>query len=82
MNPFIRRSRCRTSALGLLTASALLATGAAAAPAAPAPAPAAEAAPVQASTLGAQAAQSGRYFGTAVAAGKLGDTHLRRHPGP
>jgi hypothetical protein len=28
---------------------------------------------VRASTLGAQAAQSGRYFGTAVAAGKLGD---------
>src|SRR5688500_16691211 len=35
-----------------------------------------------ASTLGAAAAQSGRYFGTAVAAGKLGDstysTILRR----
>jgi endo-1,4-beta-xylanase len=30
-------------------------------------------APAQASTLGAQAAQSGRYFGAAVAAGKLGD---------
>ncbi|MFF4712783.1 non-reducing end alpha-L-arabinofuranosidase family hydrolase [Streptomyces eurythermus] len=30
-------------------------------------------APVQADTLGAQAAQSGRYFGAAVAAGKLGD---------
>lgn len=28
---------------------------------------------VRASTLGAQAAQSGRYFGTAVAAGRLGD---------
>ncbi|MFE2845890.1 non-reducing end alpha-L-arabinofuranosidase family hydrolase [Streptomyces scopuliridis] len=70
MNPSMRRSRCRASALGLLTASALLATGVAAA--APAPA-AAEAAPIRASTLGAQAAQSGRYFGTAVAAGKLGD---------
>ncbi|WP_326613913.1 non-reducing end alpha-L-arabinofuranosidase family hydrolase [Streptomyces scopuliridis] len=68
MNPPTRRSRCSASALGLLTASALLATGVAAAPA-----PAAEAAPIQASTLGAQAAQSGRYFGTAVAAGKLGD---------
>lgn len=71
MNPRMRRSRSRASALGLLTASALLATGVAAA--APAPLPAAEAAPIQASTLGAQAAQSGRYFGTAVAAGKLGD---------
>ncbi|MFI9423056.1 non-reducing end alpha-L-arabinofuranosidase family hydrolase [Streptomyces achromogenes] len=30
-------------------------------------------APAQADTLGAQAAQSGRYFGTAVAAGRLGD---------
>ncbi|MFE2640889.1 non-reducing end alpha-L-arabinofuranosidase family hydrolase [Streptomyces scopuliridis] len=74
MNPSMRRSRCRASALGLLTASALLATGVAAAAPAPAAAPAAaEAAPIRASTLGAQAAQSGRYFGTAVAAGKLGD---------
>ncbi|RYJ29573.1 endo-1,4-beta-xylanase A precursor [Streptomyces sp. L-9-10] len=64
----MRRRRSRASALGLLTASALLATGVAAAPA-----PAAEAEMIQASTLGAQAAQSGRYFGTAVAAGKLGD---------
>ncbi|MFF9587535.1 non-reducing end alpha-L-arabinofuranosidase family hydrolase [Streptomyces achromogenes] len=30
-------------------------------------------APAQADTLGTQAAQSGRYFGTAVAAGRLGD---------
>ena len=29
-------------------------------------------------TLGAAAAQSGRYFGTAVAAGKLGDARTRR----
>ncbi|MFI6703491.1 non-reducing end alpha-L-arabinofuranosidase family hydrolase [Streptomyces sp. NPDC050509] len=67
MNPPTRRGRRRASMSGLLTAFALLATGVAAA------APAAESAPVQASTLGAQAAQSGRYFGTAVAAGKLGD---------
>ncbi|MFE2749653.1 non-reducing end alpha-L-arabinofuranosidase family hydrolase [Streptomyces scopuliridis] len=73
MNPSMRRSRCRASALGLLTASALLATGVAAAAPAPAAAPAAAPAPIRASTLGAQAAQSGRYFGTAVAAGKLGD---------
>ncbi|MFC7278709.1 1,4-beta-xylanase, partial [Paractinoplanes rhizophilus] len=33
--------------------------------------PSAEAA---ASTLGAAAAQSGRYFGTAIAAGRLGDS--------
>ncbi len=33
----------------------------------------AQPAPLQAGTLGAQAAQSGRYFGTAVAAGKLGN---------
>ncbi|MFJ2178499.1 non-reducing end alpha-L-arabinofuranosidase family hydrolase [Streptomyces sp. NPDC087851] len=66
MNP-PTRGRRRASMLGLLTVSVLLATGVVAA------APAAESAPVRASTLGAQAAQSGRYFGTAVAAGKLGD---------
>ncbi|MGW3649169.1 non-reducing end alpha-L-arabinofuranosidase family hydrolase [Streptomyces sp. NPDC000878] len=54
----------RAPALGLLSATMLLATGTATAE------PAAD---VRASTLGAQAAQSGRYFGTAVAAGKLGD---------
>ncbi|MFJ7996491.1 non-reducing end alpha-L-arabinofuranosidase family hydrolase [Streptomyces sp. NPDC096310] len=71
MNPPMRRRgrRRRDTVTGLLTAAALLATGVAAA----APAPAPETAAVQASTLGAQAAQSGRYFGTAVAAGKLGD---------
>ncbi|MDW4909290.1 non-reducing end alpha-L-arabinofuranosidase family hydrolase [Streptomyces sp. ADMS] len=53
----------------LLVATALLATGTATA--VPAAEPAAD---VRATTLGAQAAQSGRYFGTAVAAGKLGDT--------
>ncbi|MCZ0985026.1 non-reducing end alpha-L-arabinofuranosidase family hydrolase [Streptomyces diastatochromogenes] len=55
--------RRRASLLGLLVAGALVATGTAGA------VPTA----VKASTLGAQAAQSGRYFGTAVAAGKLGD---------
>ncbi|MFE3601777.1 non-reducing end alpha-L-arabinofuranosidase family hydrolase [Streptomyces sp. NPDC059142] len=70
MNPPLRRRgrRRRATVTGLLTAAALLATGGAAAAPAPETAP-----PVQASTLGAQAAQSGRYFGTAVAAGKLGD---------
>ncbi|MEV7867328.1 non-reducing end alpha-L-arabinofuranosidase family hydrolase [Streptomyces sp. NPDC088124] len=85
MNPLIRRGRRRASVLGLLTAFALLATGVAAA--APVDRTEAgteagtgagkvagkEAASVRASTLGAQAAQSGRYFGAAVAAGKLGD---------
>ncbi|SOE06928.1 endo-1,4-beta-xylanase [Streptomyces sp. Ag109_G2-15] len=58
-----RPGRRRASLLGLLVAGALVATGTAGA------VPTA----VKASTLGAQAAQSGRYFGTAVAAGKLGD---------
>ncbi|QZZ25017.1 endo-1,4-beta-xylanase [Streptomyces sp. ST1015] len=55
--------------LGSLTAVTLLA-GATAAVALPEAAPAPG---VKASTLGAQAAQSGRYFGTAVASGRLGD---------
>ncbi|MEU3338877.1 endo-1,4-beta-xylanase, partial [Streptomyces sp. NPDC006668] len=55
----------RLSAVGLMAATALLAAGTAAA---------APDATVKASTLGAQAAQSGRYFGTAAAAGKLGDS--------
>ncbi|MFF5532850.1 non-reducing end alpha-L-arabinofuranosidase family hydrolase [Streptomyces cinerochromogenes] len=51
------------SLLGALAAATLAVTGTADA----------RPAPVQAGTLGAQAAQSGRYFGTAVAAGRLGD---------
>ncbi|NEC88828.1 non-reducing end alpha-L-arabinofuranosidase family hydrolase [Streptomyces sp. SID12501] len=64
-----RASRRRAPALGLLAATALMATGTASA--VPATGAGAD---VRATTLGAQAAQSGRYFGTAVAAGKLGDT--------
>ncbi|MFJ9582371.1 non-reducing end alpha-L-arabinofuranosidase family hydrolase [Streptomyces acidicola] len=61
-----RTHRRRLTALGMVTAGVLATlTGTATATAAPDA--------VQASTLGAQAAQSGRYFGTAVAAGKLGD---------
>ncbi|MFE1886698.1 non-reducing end alpha-L-arabinofuranosidase family hydrolase [Streptomyces diastatochromogenes] len=63
MNPLKQLGRRRASLLALLAAAALVtpgtATGATGA--------------VKASTLGAQAAQSGRYFGTAVAAGRLGD---------
>ncbi|MEV0227417.1 non-reducing end alpha-L-arabinofuranosidase family hydrolase [Streptomyces sp. NPDC050704] len=66
MNPLKRLGRRRASILGLLAATVLAtpgtATGATGAPDT-----------VRASTLGAQAAQSGRYFGTAVAAGRLGD---------
>ncbi|WP_327341838.1 non-reducing end alpha-L-arabinofuranosidase family hydrolase [Streptomyces europaeiscabiei] len=66
MNPLKRLGRRRASVLSLLAVAALITPGAAtAAPDAPDA--------VRASTLGAQAAQSGRYFGTAVAAGKLGD---------
>ncbi|MFF0162449.1 non-reducing end alpha-L-arabinofuranosidase family hydrolase [Streptomyces sp. NPDC005263] len=63
MNPLTRLGRRRASVLSLLAVAALVTPGAA------------TAAPdnVRASTLGAQAAQSGRYFGTAVAAGRLGD---------
>ncbi|MFE5949413.1 endo-1,4-beta-xylanase [Streptomyces massasporeus] len=60
----LKRLGCRrASVVGLLTATVLVTPGTATG------APDA----VQASTLGAQAAQSGRYFGTAVAAGRLGD---------
>lgn len=66
MNPLKRLGCRRASVLGLLAATVLAtpgtATGASDAPET-----------VRASTLGAQAAQSGRYFGTAVAAGRLGD---------
>ncbi|WP_030682642.1 non-reducing end alpha-L-arabinofuranosidase family hydrolase [Streptomyces cellulosae] len=66
MNPLTRLGRRRASVLSLLAVGALVTPGAAtAAPDAPDA--------VRASTLGAQAAQSGRYFGTAVAAGRLGD---------
>ncbi len=81
MNPLKRLGRRRASVLSLVAMAALVTPGAAttatAAPDATAArhAPAATAAPAaaRASTLGAQAAQSGRYFGTAVAAGRLGD---------
>lgn len=63
MNPLTRLGRRRASVL------AVLAIGALVTPAAATAVPDA----VRASTLGAQAAQSGRYFGTAVAAGRLGD---------
>ncbi|WP_371650553.1 non-reducing end alpha-L-arabinofuranosidase family hydrolase [Streptomyces mirabilis] len=63
MNPLKRLSCRRASVLGLLAATVLVTPGTATG------APDA----VRASTLGAQAAQSGRYFGTAVAAGRLGD---------
>ncbi|WP_181789160.1 endo-1,4-beta-xylanase [Streptomyces phytophilus] len=53
---------------GLLPALVVFVLGAVATLAAPPPANAAE------STLGAAAAQSGRYFGTAIASGRLGDS--------
>ncbi|MEU6668002.1 non-reducing end alpha-L-arabinofuranosidase family hydrolase [Streptomyces sp. NPDC046727] len=64
MNPLKRLGRRRASVLGLLAVATLVTPGVAAG----APDPT-----IKASTLGAQAAQSGRYFGTAVAAGRLGD---------
>ncbi|MDL5199124.1 non-reducing end alpha-L-arabinofuranosidase family hydrolase [Streptomyces sp. ALI-76-A] len=66
MNPLKRLGRRRASALSVLAMAALVT---------PEAATAASDAPddVRASTLGAQAAQSGPYFGTAVAAGRLGD---------
>ncbi|WOT39450.1 non-reducing end alpha-L-arabinofuranosidase family hydrolase [Streptomyces coeruleorubidus] len=70
MNPLKRLGRRRASVLGLLAMAALITPGTAAG----APDTAQAGSPgTQASTLGAQAAQSGRYFGTAVAAGRLGD---------
>ncbi|WP_432161916.1 endo-1,4-beta-xylanase [Streptomyces tendae] len=62
------RPDIRRKARGLLLALAVGVLGTATALAAPPPAHAAE------STLGAAAAQSGRYFGTAIASGKLGDS--------
>ncbi|TDD87373.1 1,4-beta-xylanase [Actinomadura darangshiensis] len=58
--PRIRKRALLAGALGVLSATAALA--------APPPAAAAE------STLGAAAAQSGRYFGTAIASGRLNDS--------
>ncbi|MGR3938254.1 non-reducing end alpha-L-arabinofuranosidase family hydrolase [Streptomyces sp. BRA346] len=71
-----RRGRTRASLLGLLAATVMTTAGlAGTAGAATSPAQAQTATgSAKASTLGAQAAQSGRYFGAAVAAGKLGDT--------
>ncbi|MEV0977299.1 non-reducing end alpha-L-arabinofuranosidase family hydrolase [Streptomyces sp. NPDC049915] len=63
MNWLKRLGSRRAPVLGLLAATLLMTPGTATG------SPGA----VQASTLGAQAAQSGRYFGTAVAAGRLGD---------
>jgi endo-1,4-beta-xylanase len=63
MNPLKRLGCRRASVLALLAATVLVTPGTATGT------PDA----VKASTLGAQAAQSGRYFGTAVAAGRLGD---------
>ncbi|MEV5902432.1 non-reducing end alpha-L-arabinofuranosidase family hydrolase [Streptomyces sp. NPDC052127] len=66
MNPLKRLGWRRAPVLGLLAATVLATPGTATgAPDTPET--------VRASTLGAQAAQSGRYFGTAVAAGRLGD---------
>ncbi|MET8668823.1 endo-1,4-beta-xylanase [Streptomyces tendae] len=62
------RPDIRRKARGLLLALAVGVLGTATALVAPPPAHAAE------STLGAAAAQSGRYFGTAIASGKLGDS--------
>ncbi|MGW3570025.1 hypothetical protein ACWDSL_40205, partial [Streptomyces sp. NPDC000941] len=59
--------RYRNLALGLLAAGVMAVAGTAAP--ASATATATDSASIQASTLGAQAAQSGRYFGAAVAAG-------------
>lgn len=63
MNPLKRPGRRRAFVLGLLAVAAMVT------PATVTGASGAE----RAGTLGTQAAQSGRYFGTAVAAGKLGD---------
>lgn len=65
MHLLTRIRRPRAALLGLVAATALVATGTASAVPDPT---------VKASTLGAQAAQSGRYFGAAVAAGKLGNS--------
>jgi endo-1,4-beta-xylanase len=58
-----RLRKALVSATGLLAGTALALTG-----------PASPAAHAASSTLGAAAADSGRYFGTAVPAGKLGDS--------
>lgn len=63
MNWLKRLSGRRAPVLGLLAATVLMTPGTATG----------STDAVQASTLGTQAAQSGRYFGAAVAAGRLGD---------
>ncbi|MFJ8593422.1 non-reducing end alpha-L-arabinofuranosidase family hydrolase [Streptomyces sp. NPDC093598] len=63
MNPLKRLGRRRAAVLALLATAALVTPGTATGVPDDA----------RASTLGAQAAQSGRYFGAAVAAGRLGD---------
>ncbi|MEH0638273.1 endo-1,4-beta-xylanase [Streptomyces bottropensis] len=75
MNPLKRLGRRQASVLGLAAVMALVTPGIATGAPETVPGAATDAAPkaVKASTLGAQAAQSGRYFGTAVAAGRLGD---------
>ncbi|MGQ4365663.1 non-reducing end alpha-L-arabinofuranosidase family hydrolase [Streptomyces sp. SAS_272] len=77
MNPLKRIGCRRASVLALLAATVLVTPGTATgAPGSATGVPdTAAGAPdaVRASALGAQAAQSGRYFGTAVAAGRLGD---------
>ncbi|NUQ98852.1 MAG: 1,4-beta-xylanase, partial [Streptomyces sp.] len=69
MKPLKRLGRRRVPVLGLLVVATLVTPGTASG----APGPT-----IKASTLGAQAAQSGRYFGTAVAAGRLGDSTYGR----
>ncbi|MFI7400538.1 non-reducing end alpha-L-arabinofuranosidase family hydrolase [Streptomyces sp. NPDC049541] len=69
MNTLKRLGRRRVPLLGLLAVAALVVPGTASGASGPT---------IQASTLGAQAAQSGRYFGTAVAAGRLGDSTYGR----
>jgi endo-1,4-beta-xylanase len=64
MNPHNRSARWRRTLLHSAVLSLVVATATALAP---------HTASAAASTLGAAAAQSGRYFGAAVAAGRLGD---------
>ncbi|MEH0542537.1 non-reducing end alpha-L-arabinofuranosidase family hydrolase [Streptomyces sp. B21-105] len=73
MNPLKRIGCRRASILGLLAATVLATPGAATGATGATGRAAGATDAVRASALGAQAAQSGRYFGTAVAAGRLGD---------
>ncbi|MFI6034759.1 hypothetical protein ACIBBD_11460 [Streptomyces sp. NPDC051315] len=65
MNPIKRLGRRRVAVLPLMTVAALMTPGTATG----------ATDTVRASAPGAQAAQSGRYFGTAVAAGRPDATH-------